>query len=158
MELAATSAQKQSSKWLIALGTLWFVLAAGLLLYQLVNPTVEVHWETATELETAGFNLYRGNSRDDISLLINQDGIIVSQGDAVSGATYSFTDTAIEAGQTYYYLIEEIEYDGSTQRYEEDIFTYQVPYVSWLTAVLATVSVIIGLVLLVTGMKEERNL
>ncbi len=158
MELAATSTQKQSSKWLIALGALWLVLAAALLVYQLVNPTVEVQWETATELETAGFNLYRGTSAEDISFLMNQDGIIASRGEALSGAAYTFTDNSVEAGQTYFYLIEEIENNGSVKRYEQDVFTYQVPYVTMLTAVLTTASVIIGLALIVTGMKEERNL
>jgi hypothetical protein len=158
MSLTTSPTAKQSGKWLIALGALWLGLAALLLVYQLVNPTVEVRWETATELNTAGFNLYRGASREDISWLVNQSGIIPSQGEALAGAAYTYSDEAVEAGQTYYYLIEEIEYDGSRQRYEEDVFTYRVPYVTLLTAVLTTISVIIGIALMVTGLKEERNL
>lgn len=156
--MTVSSTQKQSVNRLVVLGTLWLSLAGVLLIYQLLNPTVEVRWETATEVETAGFNLYRGTSRDDISWLINQEGIIASKGGSMSGAAYTFTDNQVEAGQTYFYLIEEIEYSGHAQRYEEDVFTYQVPYVTLVTAVLSTISLIIGLALLVTGLKEERNL
>lgn len=156
--MVASIAQRQPVKWFIALGIMWLALAAMLLIYQWLSPTVEVRWETATELETAGFNLYRGVSREDISTLVNREGVVASKGGALSGAAYTYTDNSVEAGRTYYYLIEEIEYDGGINRYVEDIFTYDVPYVTPLTAVLAVASLIIGLALIVTGVKEERNL
>ncbi len=153
-----TPAQKLSARWFVTLGGLWLVLAAALLVYPLVRPTVEVRWETATEVETAGFNLYRGTSQDDISSRINQQGIIPGRGNALAGSVYTFSDVGVRAGETYYYLIEEVEYDGRLNRYEEDVFMYTVPYVTPLTAVLATISFIVGLALIVTGIREERSL
>ncbi len=151
-------AQKLSARWFVTLGGLWLALAAVLLVYPLLRPTVEVRWETATEVETAGFNLYRGTSRDNISSRINQQGIIPGRGNALAGSVYTFSDVGVKAGETYYYLIEEVEYDGRLNRYEDDVFVYTVPYVTPLTAVLATISVIVGLALIVIGIREEGSL
>jgi len=158
MEQMITTQQRQSSRLLIALGGLWLIIAAAYLVYQLANPTVEVRWETATEIQTAGFNLFRGTNPDDISSIVNQDGLIASHGEAVSGATYTYIDNSVEVGQTYYYMLEEIEYDGGTNRYDADMFTYKVPYVTLFTAVITAASLIVGLALIVTGLKEDRNL
>lgn len=153
-----TIQQKQSSRLLIALGSLWLILAAANLAYQLANPTLKVHWETATEIQTAGFNIYRGTSSEDISTLVNQDGLIPSYGEDVSGASYTYVDDTIEVGQTFYYMIEEIEYDGQANRYDSDVFTAKIPYLTLWTAVITAVSAIVGLALIVTGLKEDRNL
>ena len=57
--------QTNSAKWLIIMGVLWLVLAAAFLVYQLsVPPTVTLEWTTATEINTAGFYIYRSESPD----------------------------------------------------------------------------------------------
>lgn len=151
--------QRQPSKLFVALGALWLLLAAAYLVYQISNPTVEIQWETATEVNTAGFNLYRSDAPDGDFIQINTgSGLVASRGEAVSGATYTYIDNTVEVGKTYYYVLEEVEYDASTHRYEDDVFAYQVPYITWWTAVLTAVSVLVGLALLVTGLKEDRSL
>jgi hypothetical protein len=151
--------QGHSARLLIGLGVLWLLLAAANLAYQFVNPTVEVTWETATELETAGFNLYRSQSpTGDFEWINEEEGLIASEGEATSGATYHYIDEDVEAGKTYFYLLEEVEIDQTTNQYEEDILSYQVPYVTGWTAVITVVCLLIGLALLVTGLKDVRGL
>lgn len=151
--------QTSSSKLLIVLGGLWFILAAGLLFYQLNSPAqVEITWETATEQETAGFFLYRSTDPEGEFVAVNAENMVNSQGSPVSGASYTYVDKDVTAGETYYYVLEEVEYDATRNRYTDDMFAYEVPRMTWWAVVLTAVSVIIGLALLIMGLKEERNL
>lgn len=148
--------ESAAGRLLLIIGALWLLLGAGLLFYQFIRPaTVEVSWETATEQNTAGFNLYRAADPNGDFVLINA-AMIDSQGSPVSGATYSYVDDTVQAGETYYYLLEEIEHDATRHRYDEEMFAYEVPRVAWWIAALAAVSVVVGLVLIVSGLKEER--
>lgn len=148
---------RHSAKLLIGLGVLWLFLALGHLFYQVANPTVEITWDTATELQTAGFNLYRRDRPVGDFVLVNQE-MIPSQGEALSGAAYNYIDDTVESGKTYYYVLEEVEYNLATNRYEEDLFAFTVPYVTWWTAVITAVSLLVGLALIVTGLREDKNL
>jgi hypothetical protein len=72
---------------------------------------VLVSWETVSEINNAGFNLYRSTSDDgsDRTLLVS----IPSQAPGSSqGASYSYADAAVQAGQTYTYWLESIDLDG----------------------------------------------
>ena len=148
-----------SSRWLMIIGFLWISLAVALLLYQFYGQRdVNVEWNTATEIDTAGFYLYRSNSPDGEFALINKEGeLIPSQGNAFSGATYLFTDENVEPGETYYYLIEEVEYDLTSRRYEDQMIAYEVPRVDWWAIALAAISVFVGPIMIVAGLRESRN-
>lgn len=80
------------------------------------NPQVVVEWSTATELDTAGFNLYRSASADGPFVQVNQQ-LVPSSPDPLTGGDYSFADTAVDPGRTYFYELEEVEYNGATQRF-----------------------------------------
>ena len=145
-----------SSNLLILIGSLWLLLAAAVLYFQLARPaSIEVEWNTATELETAGFNLYRRQAPNDEFERIN-DALIPSEGSATSGASYLFTDESVKPGETYYYLLEEVEYDATANRYEDDIFSHTVPQSTWQTAALTSVSLLAGLAMLMMGIRERR--
>jgi hypothetical protein len=73
--------------------------------------TVTVEWSTASELNTAGFNLYRGETKDGPFTRINTD-LIPSSPDPLIGGSYTFTDTAVIGGRTYYYQLEDVETSG----------------------------------------------
>lgn len=151
--------QQGSSRLLILLGTLWLVLAAALLVYQFSSqPHVEINWSTATEQNTAGFFVYRSTDPAGNFDLLNGDRMINATGSAVTGSNYVFVDDTAQRGQTYYYLLEEVEFDATRNRYLDDIDQYYVPRVVWWAVLLTTASVLIGLALLITGLKEERNL
>ncbi len=55
-----------------------------------------VRWSTESEVNTAGFNIYR----------------------SLRGGTYVFTDTNVIAGQSYWYELEEVELGGQVNRLE----------------------------------------
>ncbi|MDN3515168.1 MAG: hypothetical protein NG747_12315 [Candidatus Brocadia sp.] len=72
---------------------------------------VTLTWETATEIDNAGFNIYRARLQDGDYEIINKEALIGAKGDAVSGANYSFADTPPSRG-TYYYKLEDVDYYG----------------------------------------------
>jgi hypothetical protein len=75
---------------------------------------VRVTWQTATELDLVGFNLYRSSSRGGPRTQVNAK-LIASQmpGSAV-GAAYSFVDGTVAKGGRYYYWLEELDVHGGT--------------------------------------------
>jgi len=143
---------------LIGVGILWLLLAVALIIYQLVIPgRVEITWETATEQRTAGFNIYRSSEPIQGFVLINEDQLIGSQGGSVFGARYSYFDDNVEAGKTYYYLLEEVEFDGTKNRYDDELFQHTVPGITWWAVILTVASAAAGAVLLISGLKEKRE-
>ena len=79
--------------------------------------TIRLDWETLTEVNNLGFNLYRAESPDGRQIKLNA-GLIPSQGPgSPSGYIYSFVDRRVTAGRTYYYWLEAVDLSGSTQRF-----------------------------------------
>jgi hypothetical protein len=74
-----------------------------------------VAWITASELNTAGFNVLRGNTPNGPFTRVNPE-LIPAANDPLVGGSYIFTDTNVSFGQTYYYRIEEVEFSGSTSQ------------------------------------------
>jgi hypothetical protein len=73
--------------------------------------SVVVDWETASELNTVGFNLYRSESLDGQYYQINVS-LIPASPDPLVGGEYSYLDDDVEAGLTYYYKLEELDSKG----------------------------------------------
>ena len=144
------------SKTELILGATWLIVAVSLLVFVFTNPTPpKVQWNTETELNTAGFQIYRSTSPDGEFVLITDD-YIPSKGSSITGGTYSFTDNSALPGKTYYYLLEEIELDGSTNRYMENMISQRVPFIpGWLIALIALIT-LVGIGLIVTGLKKGR--
>jgi len=149
----------RSSGGLIILGILWIGFAGIVLITQLVGSRdASIQWDTATEVNTAGFYLYRSTSPEGEFILVNKVGeLIPSQGNALSGATYEFTDENVVPGETYYYVVEEVEYDLTSRRYNDEMISYTVPHIQWWAIVLIVLSAFIGPALLITGWRESRN-
>jgi len=100
------------SRFIILLALFFLLLLSGC-----SNQGATITWETASEVDTAGFNLYRSPNPDGPWLKINDQLIPPSQ-DPVSGGSYTFTDNNAEAGQTYYYQLEEVELSGNVTRFD----------------------------------------
>jgi len=77
---------------------------------------IRLEWETASELNVLGFNLYRAESQEGPETLIN-DGLVPSQapGSPV-GASYAYDDETAAAGTTYYYWLEAVDVQGGSTR------------------------------------------
>jgi hypothetical protein len=73
---------------------------------------VQVSWETASELNSAGFNLYRALAADGERRLLAFVPSAAPGGSA--GALYSFSDAGVAAGQVYWYWLEDVDLGGAT--------------------------------------------
>jgi len=72
---------------------------------------VIVEWSTESEVNLAGFNIYRSGSPDGPYVKLN-DTLIPAAPDPIAGGNYSYTDATAEPGVTYYYQLEDVELDG----------------------------------------------
>jgi hypothetical protein len=77
------------------------------------SSTVFVEWTTESEVDVAGFNLYRSESPDGPYVKVNA-ALIPGASDPLLGGKYTYTDTNVVAGYTYYYKLEDVELDGTT--------------------------------------------
>lgn len=83
---------------------------------------VSLEWETASETGNLGFNIYRGFSPTGTFEKINQSLIPSSE-----EMKYVFKDDEIEAGNTYYYVLESVDVYGLTERFEPLAVTALIP-------------------------------
>jgi len=76
------------------------------------DKSVNLAWQTGSEVDNAGFNLYRASSAAGPYTQINKS-LIAADGDPVSGAAYSFTDAP--GNGTFFYKLEDVDiHDVST--------------------------------------------
>ena len=71
--------------------------------------SVTLTWETATEVDNAGFNIYRAKRKNGAYTKIN-DTLISAKGNATSGASYSFDDKP--GNGKFYYKLEDVDSGG----------------------------------------------
>lgn len=97
-------------------GLLLIALVVGAWAYWLaLNVRVKIEWTTASELDTAGFNVYRRDSQEGPETQINST-LIPASTNPLTGSTYQFIDTNVEPGLTYYYELEDVETNGTSNR------------------------------------------
>lgn len=113
-----------SASWAIVL--ILILIFAGQLLF--MPPAVHVSWQTETETDSAGFNLYRYEAGSAVQLQLNE-GLIVSQGASLSGAAYSFKDRTVKRSKTYVYSLEEVGLDGTAVIHHAFQQTHHVPLI-----------------------------
>jgi len=77
------------------------------------NSRMVLEWTTASEVNTEGFNVYRSETEDGEYVKINQ-ALIPAQGNPSTGASYSFVDTDVRPGRTYYYKLEDVDTSGNS--------------------------------------------
>jgi hypothetical protein len=78
-----------------------------------------VEWKTDSEIDTQGFFLYRAEEENgEYTTQLNPD-MKPSTGSAVSGDLYSFPDTSVQYGKTYYYKLTSIDYNGNEIWYDQ---------------------------------------
>ncbi|MBN2830618.1 MAG: T9SS type A sorting domain-containing protein, partial [Candidatus Cloacimonetes bacterium] len=75
--------------------------------------SVEILWETATETDTYGYNVYRDYNAAGLTMTKRNGGIILAQ-HQTTGNQYSFIDDEIEQYDEYYYWLESSDLDGSS--------------------------------------------
>lgn len=80
------------------------------------NGKVVVQWETASEIDTAGFYLFRLDESTGNYLQINQK-LVPALLTSPQGGTYSLIDRGVSPGRTYTYMLVEVEGKGTKQTY-----------------------------------------
>ena len=84
-----------------------------------------VAWETLSEVDTAGFNLYRSLSEGGERTLLAS---VPAQGPgSPAGALYSYQDTNVSASQAYWYWLEHVSLGGATTLAGSVSVIYQAP-------------------------------
>jgi len=70
-------------------------------------------WRTASEIDTAGFHLWRADTEEGEYIRLT-DALIASEGGPTWGAEYTYEDADVEPGWTYYYKLEEVADNGAS--------------------------------------------
>jgi len=77
-----------------------------------VHGKVVVKWVTESEVDNAGFNIYRASSQQGQYIKLNEK-LIAAKGSPTSGSVYTYTDVAVKRGETWFYRLEDIDFKGS---------------------------------------------
>jgi len=83
------------------------------------RPTLEdekviVRWTTESELDNAGFNILRSDTRNGEFKQVNEK-LIQGNGTTGERSNYKWVDTSAKPGAVYYYRIEDISFNGERQ-------------------------------------------
>lgn len=93
---------------LILLGYGWFLYA---------NPRIVIEWQTATEIDTIGFNLYRAEDAQGPYLKINET-LIPSSNDPLKGGSYQYVDARVVPKRVYFYQLEDLDTQGKATQHD----------------------------------------
>jgi subtilisin-like proprotein convertase family protein len=80
--------------------------------------TIQLAWQTATELNNAGFDIQRSTdplfaeSRNTSGSNFTKIGFVKGQGNATKLVDYQFIDENVRMGTTYYYRLRQVDFDG----------------------------------------------
>jgi len=77
------------------------------------NHRVILDWTTSSEIDNAGFNLYRAESEDGEYVKINSS-LILAKGSPTEGASYQFIDKNVQNRKMYLYKLEDIDLSGKS--------------------------------------------
>jgi hypothetical protein len=75
--------------------------------------TPVISWETVSEIDTAGFNVWRSDTAAAPETKLNAT-LIPAHPGSTQGYSYSFEDTTAVPGQRYFYWLEDIDISGAT--------------------------------------------
>jgi len=78
--------------------------------------SILLEWKTVTEMNNLGFNLYRAFRIDGPRVKINAE-LIPSNIFGQGGAVYEYLDTGLFPNRTYYYWLEDVDFNETTTLY-----------------------------------------
>jgi len=114
-----------------------------------------VEWSTASELNTVGFNIFRGDTPTDPGVRVNTELIPASE-DTLTGGDYQYTDEDIVPGQVYYYYLEDVSADGATNRHGPiEVQAQATMKIGW--ALVITLAVVISFSVMVITWIRRKN-
>ena len=75
--------------------------------------TILLTWSTETEIDTAGFNIYRAESENGDYIKINSE-LIPAEGSSTQSTSYEFIDKDVKNRKPYYYKLEDRDLGGNS--------------------------------------------
>ncbi len=75
-------------------------------------PSILLQWSTVSEVDLVGFNIYRSTEAGGTREKLNSGLIPPKKPGLMIGAQYSYEDTAVSQGPTYYYWVEAVKQLG----------------------------------------------
>ena len=78
---------------------------------RLDDGSIVVRWVTESELNNAGFNILRSETKDGEYTQLNTN-LIAGQGTTSERTTYTYSDTSAKPNVVYYYQIQDVSLDG----------------------------------------------
>ena len=78
---------------------------------------VVLTWETVSELDNVGFNVYRAESETGSWSKLNDALIPAAAPGSSEGHVYALTDTTAQLGATYWYALEDVALNGTVTRH-----------------------------------------
>jgi hypothetical protein len=72
---------------------------------------VNVTWSTGSEVDAAGFNVWRADKADGTFAKVNA-ALLPAKGVSPAGASYTWNDPNVSVGQTYFYKLEDVDTSG----------------------------------------------
>lgn len=88
---------------------------------------IEVTWQTVSELDHLGFNVWRSLTEEIPDTQLNAELIPSQAPGSGQGGSYEWVDNDIEPGVTYYYWLEDVDVSGVTTRHGPVSVTTSVP-------------------------------
>jgi hypothetical protein len=87
---------------------------------------VRALWETHSEIDTLGFNIWRGTSFND-RVKVNTDLIMSQSPGGGGGASYNWLDTTVPGQGSYFYWLEDVAMNGVTTFHGPVEVTFNTP-------------------------------
>jgi len=85
--------------------------------FDLETTSVDLSWETFSDANIMGFNVYRSDGISPDPIKINTEMLPVHLPGSMEGNLYSYTDAGVEFGRTYTYWIDVVDSDGQPSHY-----------------------------------------
>ncbi|MBN2282671.1 MAG: LamG domain-containing protein [Deltaproteobacteria bacterium] len=82
---------------------------------EMVDGCVFITWKTATEIETAGFYLWRSDQKDGGYTRIDESFTPTEALTETTGATYEYWDCNVDEASAWYYKLEAVDYDQAQE-------------------------------------------
>lgn len=80
---------------------------------------IVLHWETESEVDTLGFNIWRGTQCNAAAAARVNPSLIPATGQGAIGSSYDHADTDVEQGVLYDYRIEDVDNAGQATCHQE---------------------------------------
>ncbi len=80
------------------------------------NREVILIWSTSSEIDTAGYNIYRSDSAGAEYIRLNKN-IIPAEGTPAQGALYDFRDGSVKNRSRYWYILEDVDRQGNATQH-----------------------------------------